>query len=208
MQITAALHTRLGYGVVRGSYVGVEQKSEIRTLPLPDGKTMDFQIDHFDVEKDFFPYPSANFLTVVCGEMLEHLTRDPMHMMEEIHRIVRAGGYLVLTTPNVASMRSAAAVLQGYHPMAFHHYMKDPNETRHAREYTPLEVKALFENSGFEVILLETGPFREELHPELVWMEHVLDKYMLPREHRGEGIYAVGRKVGPVRERYPDWLYV
>ena len=26
-------------------------------------------------------------------------------------------------------------------------------------------------------------------------------------EHRGDGIYAVGRKIGPIRDRYPSWLY-
>jgi hypothetical protein len=25
---------------------------------------------------------------------------------------------------------------------------------------------------------------------------------------RGDGIYAVGRKAGPVGQRYPAWLYV
>jgi hypothetical protein len=29
----------------------------------------------------------------------------------------------------------------------------------------------------------------------------------MPADLRGDGIYAVGRKRGPVRERYPDWLY-
>jgi hypothetical protein len=25
---------------------------------------------------------------------------------------------------------------------------------------------------------------------------------------RGDGIYAVGKKAGPVKERWPGWLYV
>jgi hypothetical protein len=57
------------------------------------------------------------------------------------------------------------------------------------------------------VTLLETGPFREEPKPEFAWVEHLLDRYLLSKEHRGEGIYVVGRKTGPVRERYPSWLY-
>jgi hypothetical protein len=80
-------------------------------------------------------------------------------------------------------------------------------EARHAREYAPNEIKALLENSGFEVVRLETGPFRQAPTPELSWVEHLLDRYILPREHRGDGIYAVGRKKGAVKERYPGWLY-
>jgi len=29
----------------------------------------------------------------------------------------------------------------------------------------------------------------------------------MPTDLRGDGIYAVGRKTAPVRERYPNWLY-
>jgi len=38
-------------------------------------------------------------------------------------------------------------------------------------------------------------------------VEHLLDRYILTKEHRGDGIYAVGRKTGAVRNRYPAWLY-
>ncbi len=55
--------------------------------------------------------------------------------------------------------------------------------------------------------LLETGPFREEPRPEYGWVVPLLERYKLPTHLRGDGIYAVGRKTGAVRERYPGWLY-
>ncbi len=55
-----------------------------------------------------FPYGDAYFSTVLCCELLEHLTEDPMHMMAEINRILRPGGHLVLTTPNIGSLRAIA----------------------------------------------------------------------------------------------------
>jgi hypothetical protein len=55
--------------------------------------------------------------------------------------------------------------------------------------------------------LLDTGPFLDEPTPELGWVEHLLDRYILSKENRGDGSYAVGRKVGPVKDRYPSWLY-
>jgi hypothetical protein len=36
---------------------------------------------------------------------------------------------------------------------------------------------------------------------------HLLRHYRLGTDLRGDGIYAVGRKTGPVRDRYPEWLY-
>ncbi|MFN9460566.1 MAG: hypothetical protein ACK6D7_24795 [Acidobacteriota bacterium] len=55
--------------------------------------------------------------------------------------------------------------------------------------------------------LLETGEFRDIPRPEDQWIYHLLDRYLLPKELRGDGIYAVGRKTGPLRKRYPAWLY-
>jgi glycosyltransferase involved in cell wall biosynthesis/SAM-dependent methyltransferase len=210
LQITPALHTRLGYGEVRGCYFGPSGETKQRTVTSESGEIFTCEIDLFNAESDPFPYGNEHFKTVLCCELLEHLPNDPMYMMGEIHRILKPGGYLVLTTPNISSTRSIAAVLQGFHPQLFSTYLRPKNgetDARHHREYTSGEIRQLLENSGFEVTLLETGPFREEPKPEFAWVEHLLDRYLLSKEHRGEGIYVVGRKTGPVRERYPSWLY-
>jgi SAM-dependent methyltransferase len=210
LQITPALKTRLGYSEVRGCYYGAAGSRNHRTVTSELGETFECEIDLFDAEKDCFPYADAHFATVLCCELLEHLSADPMHMMCEINRILKPDGCLVLTTPNVASLRALAGILQGFHPQLFSAYIQPKNgvvDARHAREYTPAEIRQLLENTGFEVTLLETGPFREEPKPEYAWVEHLLERYLLTKEHRGEGIYAVGRKIGPARERYPAWLY-
>lgn len=135
-----------------------------------------------------------------------------MFMMAEINRILRIGGHLVLTTPNIGSLRAIAAILSGYHPGFFPAYIRprkegEEPEARHNREYTPREIALLFHYAGFETTLLETGEFREEPKPEHEWVKHLLDRYDQPADLRGDGIYAVGRKTGPVRERFPAWLY-
>ncbi len=47
----------------------------------------------------------------------------------------------------------------------------------------------------------------DEPHPEFAWVRHLLEAYELTSDLRGDGIYAVGRKRGSVRDRYPAWLY-
>ena len=206
LQITPALKTRLGYGEVRGCYYGPDGQVDHRRVTSAEGEQFECDVDLFDAECDRFPYPDEHFATVLCCELIEHLSQDPMHMMAEINRILRPGGHLVLTTPNVASLRALSAVLQGYHPGFFSHYVRS-SEARHNREYAPREIQQLLEDAGFTVTRLETGPFREEPHPELAWVPHLLERYRLSAELRGDGLYAVGRKTGPVRERYPSWLY-
>ena len=212
LQITPALHSRLGYGEVRGCYYGKPGHTDLRKVVSTDGEPFSCEIDHFDAEKDIYPYPDGHFSTVLCCELIEHLAEDPMHLMSEVNRILKPGGYFVLTTPNIVAMRAIASVLLGYHPGFFHAYINprkpgEEAEARHNREYTPREVERLLANSGFEATLLETGEFRDLPHPEYAWVRHLLDRYRLETRLRGDGIYAVGRKTGPVKERRPGWLY-
>jgi glycosyltransferase involved in cell wall biosynthesis/SAM-dependent methyltransferase len=212
LQITPALRSKLGYGEVRGCYYGKLGRIDHRTVTSAEGETFECEIDHFDAEKDVFPYPDGHFATVICGELIEHLFEDPMHLMSQVNRILKPGGHLVLTTPNIAALRGISGILQGYHPGFFHAYIRPAEGTgevdaRHNREYAPREIQQLLENSGFEVTRLETGEFRDEPHPEFGWILHLLERYRLSADLRGDGIYAVGRKTGAVRERYPAWLY-
>ncbi len=212
MQMTPALRGRLGYGEVRGCYYGPAGQTDHREVKSATGEIFTCEVDLFDAEKDRFPYPDEHFATILCCELLEHLPSDPMFLMAEINRILRPGGHVVMTTPNVASLRALRAILEGYHPGFFPAYIKpaEPGaevEARHAREYTPREMHYLLQDSGFEVVRLETGEFLDKPRPEERWVIHLLERYQLPKHLRGDGIYAVGKKLGPVVKRYPAWLY-
>jgi SAM-dependent methyltransferase len=212
LQITAALKTRLGYGEVRGCYYGPAGQVDQHAITSSEGEPFQCALELFDAEKDRFPYDDGYFSTVLCCELVEHLREDPMHMMSEINRILLPDGHLVLTTPNISSLRAIAAILSGYHPGFFPAYIRprfagEEPEARHNREYSAREIVLLFHYAGFEMTLLETGPFRNEPKPEHEWVKHLIARYELPADLRGDGIYAVGRKRGPVRERYPAWLY-
>jgi glycosyltransferase involved in cell wall biosynthesis/SAM-dependent methyltransferase len=212
LQVTPALRNKLGYGEVRGCYFGPAGRSDHRTVTSAEGEAFTCDIDLFDAEKDRFPYPDEHFSTVLCCELIEHLFEDPMHLMSEVNRILKPGGHLVLTTPNVAALRGISAILLGYHPGFFHAYIKPAAESgevdaRHNREYTAREIHKLLDIAGFAVVRLETGEFLDLPHPEFGWVTHLLRRYRLETDLRGDGIYALGRKTGPVKERYPGWLY-
>jgi len=212
MQITPALKHTLGYGYVRGCYYGPEGRVDHKSQIAENGDFFECDIDHFDAEKHVYPYADQSFDTVLCCELIEHLFEDPMHMMSEINRILKPGGHLVLTTPNIGSLRSVSAILLGYHPAFFPAYIRprkagEEAEARHNREYVPMEIQHLLTDAGFEIERLETGEFLDEPHPEFGWVTHLLERYKLGHDLRGDGIYAVGRKAGPVKNRWPAWLY-
>ena len=150
-------------------------------------------------------------MTVICCELLEHLELDPMYLMSEVNRILRDGGHLVLSTPNICSLRSISNAIGGYHPGLFTQYVKPlpgADTNRHQREYAPREVAMLMDAAGFGVERLETGPYGMERPPDYDWVMEILKQRNGSLDLREDTIHVVAKKTGPVRDRYPGWLYV
>ncbi len=212
LQITPALRNLLGYGEVRGCYQG-SGKTEFRVVEARDGETFECEIDLFDAEADPFPYSADHFDTVLCCELLEHLTQDPMRMMNEIHRVLKPGGILLLTTPNATSLHAAFSVLNGNHPAFYNRYPRPPQPTpearlaRHVREYTTGEIASLLCDSGFVVMRMETGDYGEGQFPESEVAREWLTRCGRSVELRGDCIFAVAKKAALPKNRYPSWLY-
>ncbi|MFC3503307.1 class I SAM-dependent methyltransferase [Micromonospora krabiensis] len=64
------------------------------------------------------PLPDASVDLVHAGEVLEHLY-DPDRMLEECARVLRPGGHLVLTTPNLQAWYNRALFLAGIQPIFY-----------------------------------------------------------------------------------------
>ena len=65
-------------------------------------------------------------------------------------RILRRGGYALVTTPNACSAESLLRLLRGTHPGHFPPY-RTRSDYRHHREYAPHELLRLVEGAGFAV---------------------------------------------------------
>lgn len=65
-------------------YIGVDLPSNGRQDVHGDGQALPFRSDSFD--------------TVLCNQVLEHVA-EPTDLMREAARVLRAGGILILTTP-------------------------------------------------------------------------------------------------------------
>jgi SAM-dependent methyltransferase len=210
MQLTPLLGQLCGYREVRGAYYGSLGRVDRKTVPFEDGEFSCF-IDHFDAERDQFPYPDGHFDLVVAGEVIEHLTYDPMHLLLECRRVLAEGGFLLVSTPNVGSITSVAKTLDGRdNPQIFFLYKRpQPNEEPeigHVREYTAYELGEAVKAAGFEVVQLFTT-FIAEFATHLPLLK-LLEAHGYSTENRGEQSWCLARKRAdlPV-DRFPFFIY-
>lgn len=62
-----------------------------------------------DVDKDGLKFPDKSFDVVWAGDVIEHVF-DPIFLLEEIARVLKDDGILLLTVPNNFSLRSRATI--------------------------------------------------------------------------------------------------
>lgn len=65
-----------------------------------DIQLKDFKMADFNTES--FPYPNNYFDTVTAWCVLAHL-ENPHHFIREVHRILKTGGFLILTLPHIGA---------------------------------------------------------------------------------------------------------
>lgn len=109
-----------------------------------------------DLDVDRIPAADASFDAVIMNEIFEHLRGNLIASMREIHRVLRSGGLLMMSTPNLRSVRGIYNLL--FHRKAYA-CMGDVYENfvsletkgimGHVREYTPTEVMEFLGKIGF-----------------------------------------------------------
>jgi SAM-dependent methyltransferase len=161
------------------------------------GETHHFHYQHFNVEHDDYPYADNSFDGVLFCEILEHLTFNPTHTLAEIHRVLKPGGFVIVTTPNLLRW-------QHLKDLALGRTINDPYSGygvygRHNREYTPGEVIRLLEDCGYSVEYASLG----NIH------HRTLEQYMMSaiRAHWCEHTFVFARANRPRRYRFKPWLY-
>ena len=79
------------------------------------------------------PFEDDMFDLVVFGEVIEHVP-DPDYLLEQIWRVLKPGGKVIVTTPNLASWANRILLLLGIQPL----FTETSSRTKMGRRYKVL----------------------------------------------------------------------
>ena len=152
---TLAAH-RMGYDVT-----GVDiDPSRFSTMIEAEGLRV--LQSNFETERVQLPDGTADL--IAFHEVFEHLRIDLIATFEEVFRLTKPGGVVLVSTPNLRSVRGIRNFLQrgkayALTPSIYDEYekLRKLGHMGHVREYTPAEVTEFLSRVGFEV---ETVIFR------------------------------------------------
>ncbi len=107
---------------------------------------------HFNLNDAQFPdryisTPPADI--AIMAEVIEHLYTAPTLVLRFVRTLIRSGGFLIVETPNPASLKKRLKLLWGKHP--YEMIRENVENPGHFREYTKGELCAIAKSAGFEV---------------------------------------------------------
>lgn len=94
-----------------GEAYGIDISEKATKLALDKG----IRAICLNVDDEDFPFGDSFFDAICASEVFEHLF-DPDRLLQNCMRVLKPGGILVLTSPNLACWYNRIALLLGYQP--------------------------------------------------------------------------------------------
>jgi SAM-dependent methyltransferase len=152
-----------GTGIVPSALLETDRR--VLTLDIPGGndRVAAWIRDHGGsaavavVGPDPIPLGNAEADAVLLADVIEHLPGSPLPLLEEIARVLRPGGTLVLTTPNATRLHVRVKLLLGrsnWPPLSAVYGEHDVHPSHH-REYTAADLVEVLTKTGFVDVAIE-----------------------------------------------------
>lgn len=116
----AEMDQRLGLSQRSWRLCGVDYSA----AKVEQARTRGYEFERCNLEEGL-PFEDESFDVITAGELIEHLY-DPDGFLAEMHRALRAGGHLLVTTPNLQAWYNRALFLFGIQPLFYETSTKSP----------------------------------------------------------------------------------
>ena len=147
-------------------------------------------------------FPAGAFDVVTCWHVIEHAA-DPRRVIEEIHRVLRPGGWLFLATPNVEDylFRAAYVLARRRRPPL---YEPDGREV-HLFHFSARTLRTLVTSAGLDVGEVGFDRGAAAVLGKGMVNDLAYAWYRLTGLNWGMGLELVARKSGAPRVRSEAW---
>src|SRR4051812_50186740 len=116
------------------------------------------------------PFPQHSFDVVLCGDVVEHL-RNPEAFLTRVRPLLRPGGKLVLTTPNVANWAMRLGLAAG----RWRYTDRGILDRTHLHLFTKKTLEEALEAAGYRIVQLDvTAPVPKLGTPAIERAAHVV----------------------------------
>lgn len=150
------------------------------------------RVTQFDLNNNL-PFRSNSFDYIICIEGIEHI-ENPHHLVRESARVLKKNGFLIITTPNVMTIKSRLRFLFCSYLDYFRYFGPVRGESRHViEEYdhqhiNPVfygEMRHILSKYGFSVEKIEANKTVRKwklIHPLIKLIIKHKTKKRLPRD--------------------------
>jgi SAM-dependent methyltransferase len=169
------------------------------------GEKIEFKFSNFNIESDDILFENDYFDVILFCEVIEHLTKDPIKALLNIKNILKADGYLILSTPNVCRLENVAKMITGVN--IYDPYSGYGPYGRHNREYNKHELVQLLSQLGFGIEIV----FTSDVHDNVSDNFYPVSKFIKLVQHRkldlGQYLFVRAKNSGKANTGKPQWLY-
>jgi SAM-dependent methyltransferase len=165
------------------------------------GETHIFNFQNINIEKETLPFPDKYFDVVIYGEVLEHLTENPIYSLYNIYRVLKDDGILIISTPNVFRYQNLKKILIDKKISIYDPYSSYGIYGRHNREYSMYEIQDILERTGFSIINKKTLYAKDKKGFNKIFSK-LIEFFQL-----GEYLLLKTNKKPDFNWYFPDYLY-
>ncbi len=129
---------------------------EFSTKQVSLAKSKKYNVKKHDLTEKW-PFEDNSFDIVFASEIIEHIF-DTDYFSSECYRVLKKGGILILTTPNIAALGDRIRLLFGILPCAIENRAILKN-SGHIRAFTYKDIYEILTYNGFKIIKITGRDF-------------------------------------------------